>query len=307
MSRVSSTAQRQRTQDNPLNLGTFDTTSLRYLKGSLGPQNKVIGYRDTNQTSNGGFGGGTYNHWFKITLASPAWIITAKGPPRPQYIQVSAYSLDQIPIEGRGIFDADSVPQNNDGTIYYPYVGHVMGAQSNLYNTFAIRRIDRGDDRYFTLNPGSYLLCVSTTRNEPLDYELGLVVEIEDIDPELLLETGGQNYFFYENGLDLTNTLAIGPDFFVNYSLPSVVNGYTNILATIDSGVTVTIPFGSEWFIDNDTVTASEDFILLDKTENYTGQDEHQHSLSEWQLAWQRDHQQDNRFPDVFIPLTTTS
>lgn len=307
MSRVSSTAQRQRTQDNPLNLGTFDTTSLRYLKGSLGPQNKVIGYRDTNQTSNGGFGGGTYNHWFKITLASPAWIITAKGPPRPQYIQVSAYSLDQIPIEGRGIFDADSVPQNNDGTIYYPYVGHVMGAQSNLYNTFTIRRIDRGDDRYFTLNPGSYLLCVSTTRNEPLDYELGLVVEIEDIDPELLLETGGQNYFFYENGLDLTNTLAIGPDFFVNYSLPSGVNGYTNILATIDSGVTVTIPFGSEWFIDNDTVTASEDFILLDKTENYTGQDEHQHSLSEWQLAWQRDHQQDDRFPDVFIPLTTTS
>ena len=307
MSRVSSTAQRQRTQDNPLNLGTFDTTSLRYLKGSLGPQNKVIGYRDTNQTSNGGFGGGAYNHWFKITLASPAWIITAKGPPRPQYIQVSAYSLDQIPIEGRGIFDADSVPQNNDGTIYYPYVGHVMGAQSNLYNNFAIRRIDRGDDRYFTLNPGSYLLCVSTTRNEPLDYELGLVVEIEDIDPELLLETGGQNYFFYENGLDLTNTLAIGPDFFVSYSLPSGVNGYTNILATIDSGVTVTIPFGSEWFIDNDTVTASEDFILLDKTENYTGQDEHQHSLSEWQLAWQRDHQQDNRFPDVFIPLTTTS
>ena len=307
MSRVSSTAQRQRTQDNPLNLGTFDTTSLRYLKGSLGPQNKVIGYRDTNQTSNGGFGGGTYNHWFKITLASPAWIITAKGPPRPQYIQVSAYSLDQIPIEGRGIFDADSVPQNNDGTIYYPYVGHVMGAQSNLYNNFAIRRIDRGDDRYFTLNPGSYLLCVSTTRNEPLDYELGLVVEIEDIDPELLLETGGQNYFFYENGLDLTNTLAIGPNFFVNYSLPSGVNGYTNILATINSGVTVTIPFGSEWFIDNDTVTASEDFILLDKTENYTGQDEHQHSLSEWQLAWQRDHQQDDRFPDVFIPLTTTS
>lgn len=307
MSRVSSTAQRQRTQDNPLNLGTFDTTSLRYLKGSLGPQNKVIGYRDTNQTSNGGFGGGTYNHWFKITLASPAWIITAKGPPRPQYIQVSAYSLDQLPIEGRGIFDADSVSQNNDGTIYYPYVGHVMGAQSNLYNNFAIRRIDRGDDRYFTLNPGSYLLCVSTTRNEPLDYELGLVIEIEDTDPELLLETGGQNYFFYENGLDLTNTLVIGPDFFVNYSLPSGVNGYTNTLATIDSGVTVTIPFGSEWFIDSDTVTSSEDFILLDKTENYTGQDEHQHSLSEWQLAWQRDHQQDDRFPDVFIPLITTS
>lgn len=307
MSRVSNTAQRQRTQDNPLNLGTFDTTSLRYLKGSLGPQNKVIGYRDTNQTSNGGFGGGTYNHWFKITITSPAWIITVKGPPRPKYIQVSAYSLNQVPIEGRGIFDANSVPQNNNGVIYYPYVGHIMGAQSDLYNNFAIRRLDRGDDRYFALDPGSYLLCVSTTRNEPLDYELGLVIEIEDTEPELLLETGGQDHLFYENGLTLSNTLVIGPSFFVNYSLPFGYNAYTNILATIASGVTVTIPTGSTWFVDNDTVTAAEDFILLDKTENYTGQDEHQHSLSEWQIAWQRDHQQDNRFPDVFIPLTTTS
>jgi len=304
--RVSS-QQRQRTQDNPLALGTFSTTTLRYLRGTLGPQNKVVGYRDTNQYSNGGFGGGTYNHWFKITITVPAWIITVKGPPRPNYIQVSAYSLDQVPIEGREIFQADSVPQNNNGTIYYPYVGHIMSAQSDLYNNFAVRRLDQGDDRYFTLNPGSYLLCVSTTRNEPLDYTLGLVIEIEDTDPELLLETGGQDKFVYENGLDLTNTLVIGPDFFVNYSLPSGFNAYTNILATIDSGVTVTIPAGSEWFIDNDTVTASQDFILLDKTENYTGQDEHQHSLSEWQIAWSRDHQQDDRFPDIFLPLVTTS
>lgn len=302
-----SSSQRQRTQDNPLNLGSFNRTSLRYLKGSLGPKNQLIGRADTNQTSNGGFGGGTYNHWFKVTLEEPAWIITVKGPPRPNYIQVSAYSLDQIPIEGREIFDADSVEQISDGTIYHPYVGHIMGAQSDLYNNFAVKRLDKGDDRYFTLNPGSYLLCVSTTRNEPLDYELGLVIEIENTVLELLLETGGQNKFVYENALDLGNTLVIGPDFFVNYSLPSGQNGYTNLLATIDSGVYVEIPLGSTWLIDTDTITASQDFILLDLTENYTGQDEHQHSLSEWQQAWERDHQQDDRFPSIFIPLTTVS
>jgi hypothetical protein len=302
-----SAQQRQRTQDSPLDLGTFDTTSLRYLKGSLGPKNQVVGRRDTNQYSNGGFGGGTYNHWFKVTIKVPAWIITVKGPPRPKYIQVSAYSLDQNPIEGRSIFDADSVVQLNNGEVQHPYAGHIMSAQSDLYNNFAIKRLDRGDDRYFTLNPGSYLLCISTTRNEPLDYEVGLVVEIENTEIELLLETGGTNKFVYENALDLSNTLVIGPGFFVNYTLPTGQNGYTNTLATVSTGVTVTIPSGSTWFIDNNTVSASQDFILLDLTENYTGQDEHQHSLSEWQQAWQRDHQQDDRFPDVFIPLTTTS
>jgi hypothetical protein len=302
-----SAQQRQRTQHDPLDLGTFSSTSLRYLKGSLGPKNQVVGRRDTNQYSNGGFGGGTYNHWFKVTITVPAWIITVKGPPRPQYIQVSAYDLNKAPIEGRSIFGADTVEQDNDGVIYHPYVGHAMGAQSDLYNNFAVKRLDRGDDRYFTLNPGSYLLCVSTTRNEPLDYEVGLVVEAEDTVLELLLETGGTDRFVYENSIDLLNTLVIGPDFFVNYTLPGGFNGYTNTLATVDAAAIVTIPSGSSWLIDNNTVSASQDFILLDLTENYTGQDEHQHSLSEWQEAWQRDHQQDDRFPSVFVPLTTVS
>jgi len=306
-----SAQQRQRTQDNPLDLGTFSTTSLRYLKGNLGPKNQIVGSKDTGQTSNGGFGGGTYNHWFKIKIDVPAWIITVKGPPRPKYIQVSAYSLDQTPIEGRSIFDADSVSEINGGITYYPYVGHVMSAQSDLYNTFAVKRIDNGDDRYFTLNPGSYLLCISTTRNEPLDYEVGLVVEVEDTSLELLLETGGQDKFIYENSLEPENTFELGPVFTESYVLPPGYNGYTPYVATIQSGVTITISQNSTWLIDQGeyapTATLIEDFFLLDLTENYTGQDEHQHSLSEWQLAWQRDHYQDDRFPSIFIPLTTTS
>ena len=59
MSRVSQVSQRQRTQNNPLVLGSFDETSLRVLTGTLGPKNVVVGRADTNQYSNGGFGGGS--------------------------------------------------------------------------------------------------------------------------------------------------------------------------------------------------------------------------------------------------------
>lgn len=303
----SQTTQRQRTQDNPLNLGTFGQTTLRHLRGSLGPENKVIGRRDTGLNSNGGFGGGAYNHWFKVGLSANAWLILIKGQPRPNYINVSAYELDHTPIEGRAIFQDDSVSEVIDGQTYHPYTGHVMNAQSNLYNTYQGNRLDLGDDRYYPLGPGNYLICVSTTRNEPLDYEVGLVVDVESPEGMLQIEVGGQNFLVYENALDLDNTLVIGPLFAINYSLPSGFNAYTNILATINSSVTVSIPSGSTWFIDNDTVTASQDMILFDITENYTGQDQHQHSLSEWQAAWARDHQQDDRFPDIYLPLITTS
>ena len=299
------TSQRQRTQDNPLNLGSFSQTSLRYLKGTLGPVSKVIGRADTWDTSNGGFGGGAYNHWFKVTLLSNAWIITAKGPPRPKYIQVSAYDLNQNPIQARAIFDADSVSESVEGELYYPYIGHVMNAQSDLYNTFNPNRLDKGDDRYFVLPPGSYLLCVSTTRNEPLEYALGLVIEVQDVEFELLLENGGTNKFIYENEISTGNTSVIGPTFSTDYVLPTGVNGYTGVLATINSGVTVTISDGSTWFISDTVLTNPEDFILLDETENYTGEDQHQHSLNEWQVAWSREHQQDDRFPAVFVPLVT--
>lgn len=239
-------AQRQRTQNNPLNLGTFSQTSLRCLRGTLGPQNRTIGYQDTNYSSNGGFGGGTYNHWFKVTLTKNACLIVIKGDPRPKYIQTSVYDLNTNPIEGRSIFQQDSIPLTLNGDVYYPYAGVVMGAQSNLYN-FADLSFDKGDERYYLLSPGSYLLCISTTRNEPLDYQVGLVAEFVALEPKILAE-------------ELTNFI----------------------------------------------VFENDDQILCDYSEDYTGEDERIHSLAEWQLAWQREHQDTDRFPDLFIPYTTT-
>jgi hypothetical protein len=241
--------QRQRTQNNPLNLGSFGQISLRNLRGNLGPENKVVGYADTNLTSNGGFGGGAYNHWFKIGLLTPGWLIFAKGGPRSKYINLSTYDLNLNPIEGRNIFDADSVVMETNGEFYHPYVGHMMAAQSDLYNLYNANRLDKDDQRYFPLGVGEYLLCISSTRNEPISYEVAMVVEFPVT--EFFLELEDYEHLLYED-------------------------------------------------------TLTESFVEADVTDNYEVSDLHDHSLSEWQEAWEREHQDTDRFPEILVPLTTT-
>ena len=192
-----SQSQRQRTQNDPLVVGTFSQLSIRYLKGALGPKNQVVGRADTRFNSNGGFGGGSYNHWFQFNITSPAWIIVAKGGPRPQYIQVSTYDLNLTPIQARSIFDQDSIEVDLNGEIYHPYTGHVMGSGSDFYNNFDPARLDQGNNLYFPLETGSYLLCVSTTRNEPLDYQVAVVIEFPTTEFELLAED--YSYLLYED------------------------------------------------------------------------------------------------------------
>ena len=181
MTRVSQRPQRQRTSADPLQIGTFNSTSIRVLKGNLGP---------VSRPNAGGYGGGSFNHWFKVKLEQSGWIIIANGSTKPKFVNVSAYDLNKNPIEGRAIFQADSIDQSSttDGSRQYPYLGTVQGAQSDTYNTFDARRLDRGDDRYFALPIGEYLICISSVRNEPIDYAVGVVVEISDPFPVLLLE-----------------------------------------------------------------------------------------------------------------------
>ena len=303
MARVSSQSnQRQRTQSNPLDLGTFDDLTLRLLTGKLGPEYKVTA---------DGYGGGTYNHWFKISVLRPAWIIATKAGPRPQYINVSFYDLNNTPIQGRNPFDNDSITDGRSlttGSVYYPYLDTFMGAQSDLYNTYERLRIDRGDDRYYPLPAGSYLLCVSSTRNETLDYAIGLVVEFPIT--ELLLALEDFTLYLQENTIDPVTTITVESPVTVNTlvsDVPGKPNGFTQDLCAISSGVTVTILDGSEWLIGQQTTgpgTAANDAFLLE-----FGNDEflntiHDHTLSEWREAWERQHQETNRFPDTFIPLT---
>ena len=303
-SSTTSTAQRSRTRNNPLFLGTFSETSLRYLQGTL---------EATYHVQSDGFGGGTYNHWFSVAITSPAWIILSKDGERSKYVQISFYDLNSIPIEGRSIFQADSVRgdffYDAEDAVYHPYVGHAMGAQSDLYNTFNQYRLDKGDERYYPLGAGKYLICVSSTRNEPLNYNVGVVIEFPTEDLFILLEDTDGSILCLEDGIDNANTVEIGPTFSVNYTLPSGFNAFTETLATIAFGVTVEIQLGSTWLIGDTVLPAQEpqDKFLLDPSPTYDFNSVHEHSLSDWQEAWEREHQQTDKFPAVFIPLVTRS
>ena len=307
MSRVSQVSQRQRTQNNPLVLGSFDETSLRVLTGTLGPKNVVVGRADTNQFSNGGFGGGSYNHWYQINLTSPAWIITTKGGPRPNYIQVSAYDLNKNPVEGRGIFQGDSVStaSTSNGT-YYPYIDHVMGAPSDLYNTFNPNALGRGDDRYFALGVGSYLLCVSTTRNELLNYTLALVIEVSTTEMLLLLEDLEGDFLTQEIALDTSNTLIIPSNFTVNYTLSSGYNAFSSSPVIINNSITVTVPLDSTWFIST-LPPESNDLFIIEPSDTFDFESIHEHSRAEWLAAWRRERSPLDTLPVIFEPLITTS
>ena len=194
--------QRQRSKANPLNLGLFSVTSSRLLKGTLGPTHQVVGRADTWDTSNGGYGGGTYNHWFEVNLETEAWIVVTKQGLRPKYIQVSFYDLNRNPIEARNIFDKDSIEVTVNGVATYPYVGHAMNAQSNLYNNFDPTAVDKGNNQYFRLPAGAYLVCISTTRNELLDYIVELSIEFAEILSQYLLESGDGDYLVFESATD---------------------------------------------------------------------------------------------------------
>jgi hypothetical protein len=275
----------------------------------LGPLNQVVGRADTNQQSNGGFGGGTYNHWFQVNLSRSAWIIVAKSGPRPNYIQTSVYDLNKTPIEGRGIFQGDSVSDGTGDETFFPYLG-VMGSQSDLYNTFVPSRLDRGDERYYPLEAGGYLICVSTTRNELIDYEVGIVVEFPITEVLIALEDEGEiALLLQETGIDLARTInVISPvlnDTIIS-PLISLPNGFTETLCIINPGVTVTVLFGSEWFIgeripENE---ANQPGIITEPGNDLYFETIHDHSLSEWEESWESTHQDTDRFPAVFIPLT---
>jgi hypothetical protein len=284
-----------------LNLGTFSQTTLRYLKGTLGPQWKVIGRADTSQTSNGGIGGGTFNHWFVVTLAEPGWIILTKGPPRPKYIQVSAYDLNRTPIQGNPIFDADSIQASTNGSVYIPYLDTVMSAQSDLYNSYNRLRLDRGDDRYYPLSAGSYLICVSSTRNETLEYELGVVIEFPVDEAFFELEDFDGSVCLQETEIDAAEI--VGP---ILSNLVITVSSFSETSCEIASGVTVTVNSGVTWYIGERIPAADYDNykIILEVGDDAYYDTVHDHSLSEWRDAWEREHQDTDRFPELFVPLT---
>ena len=339
MSRRGRAATSSRNQFNPTFLGEFEDLSLRVLKGNFTQKHRVVGRADTALASNGGFGGGGYNAWFEVELKVPAWIILTKGGPRPKYIQVSVYDQSKNPKEGRMIFQRDLPPVeqaqflgsnvsitqqkrvkttdeelalrsfgarlNLDNTFdYYPFFGHVSAANADLYNFFNQNRIDKGDDMYYPLNRGKYLICISSTRNEPIDYEVGLVIEPGDDEVFILCEDELIVNLSLENLLDIPTSFEISSPVTTNVTVPSGSNAYTNVLAQVNNTATVTVESPATWLIS--TVVSGqvypEDVLLGEFNPGYLDSF-HDHSFSEWQTAWQRDNRYNDALPELFVPL----
>lgn len=297
-------SQRERSQNNPLNLGTFSQTALRLLIGNLGPQSQVI---------QGGYGNYTYDHWFQITLDSAAWIIAIKagsklgteniipetnsGYATNRRFQISIYDQNRTPIQQRNINEKDS-----------GYWAHVAGAQSDLYNTFNANRADKGNEVYYPLEPGNYLLCVSATRNEFLTYGVGLVIEFP---------TKGNNFVLTEDTLEsfiLQENTATDPEnIFEEITSPVTTNvtvnsisAFTPNFCTVTSGNAVQVNYNNPvqgnlltWYIGPDFVLSpdKDDRILLDATEDWEFTT-HEHNLNDWIDAWNRENT--GSFPNFF-------
>ncbi len=60
------------------------------------------------------------------------------------------------------------------------------------------------------------------------------------------------------------------------------------------------------WFIGTRIPSTNYDQykIVLEPGDDAYYDTIHDHSLSDWQNAWSREHQDTDRFPEVFIPLT---
>jgi hypothetical protein len=309
-----SESQRQRSQYNPLNLGTFDQTTLRLLTGSLGMRSKLI---------TGGYGDYTYNHWFQITLSKPAWIILVKGGTElitspasassrfnntNNRFDFSVYAQDYSPIEGRSILQE---PER--------FFGYVAGAQSDLYNTFNPKLDSQGNEMLYELTPGNYLVCVSATRNEAFDYALGLVVEFADNEENFILsedqDPSETSFVIQESFNAEINGIFVDSPITTNTTIDEL-RAFSNNTGEIESGVFVQINYENnqglplQWIISPvfNAGDLNSNRIGLDFTPTWPQSTSRQSSIDDWRRAWQRDHAMDNKFPSgVFAPLTNLS
>ena len=83
------------------------------------------------------------------------------------------------------------------------YWDHVAGAQSDLYNTFRPNFEDKGNEMFYPLEAGNYLLCISATRNEMMTYGVGLVIEFPSDDTNFILTEDAVEAFVLQENLNV--------------------------------------------------------------------------------------------------------
>jgi hypothetical protein len=321
-----SIAQSNRNSKNPLNLGTFSQLSLRVLTGTLGPENILIGSSDLASqpnTGGGGFGGGALNNWFKVTITEPAWIIVTKigtaltdhhrtsggshFHERIDYLQVGIYDLNVSPIEPRGIFQKDTVYTSEGIVKYYPYFDHVMGAGSDLYNTHKSYRVDEGNEEYFPLEKGSYLICLSSTLNEPLKYAVGLVLEFPETEVDFICEDEAISFIIQEDSVTKDKAIFLPSPLTNNTVIPTGYTGFALLEEEVPSAYTLEVEAGAVLLIgdfDPNTVATEENYrILANVADDEYFLTVHDHSRRAWEKSWLRDHAPDDPMPHYFDKL----
>lgn len=316
-------SQRDRSLYNPLFLGKFSQTSLRLLQGTLGPRSELIG---ANVPGFAGFQGGqgreTYNNWFKVELTRPAWIILIKaGSVLPTENGIATknirnftnsrymfgvYDINRVPIEGRSIIENP-----------FEFKGQAEGNQADLYNTYNFNRQDKGDDRFFQLEAGNYLICISAVRNELFEYAAGLVIEFQQPadDIFILTEDNKQSFLLQEGagGSDVDTFKEIFSPITTN-TLIDQLNAFTENDAEVVNNIEVQVNnknLSSEeltWLIGprspNDPEQEDVNRILLDATPNWVDT-VRERSLTDWRNAWNRENA--DKFPEsVFAPYADT-
>jgi hypothetical protein len=317
-------SQRDRSLYNPLFLGKFSQTSLRLLQGTLGPRSELIGGNVSGFAGfQGGYGRETYNNWFKVELTSPAWIILVKaGSVLPSENGIATrnirnntnsrykfgvYDINRIPIEGRSIIENP-----------FEFRGQAEGNQADLYNTYNFNRQDKGDDRFFKLEAGSYLICISAVRNELFEYAAGLVIEFQQPSDDIFILTeDNEQSFLLQEGAGGSADASTFEELFSPITSNTVVdefNAFTENDAEVVDNIEVQINnrnLSSEqlaWLIGsrapNEPGQEDVNRILLDATPNWVDTIR-ERSLSDWRNAWNRENA--DKFPEaVFAPYVNT-
>jgi hypothetical protein len=278
-------------KDKPFELGKYNRTSLRVLTGTLQALREI-------QTN--GYGGGQESVWYRLVLEQPAWIIVIKSGLNPNYYQVTPFDGNKDPIEPRAILQADEI---------FPdaFQNQVAASMSTLYNTFDPVRLDQGNSLYFALPVGQYFFNVSNTRNDPQDYEIGLIIETKETFGFIQTEENEGELFVLENTIDdgSSSAVIVESPIISNQTIGPSANAFTADLADINTGVTVTVDNsnskGVTWLITETPSASDEGYFLLDAPDLYfeTIRDR---SLSAWKSAWAEEFGATATFPALFVP-----
>jgi hypothetical protein len=173
--------QRSRSYHDPLDLGLYDRTSIRYIKGRIGAENKgQTAFRCTNDGASNAF----QNVWFKVTITDPGYLIFLKDDNRDKrFYSVNVYTADS---ERRQL----AYPMLT-GDVCRKFDNMVAGFSSDLYNISDQRPElrDRNRTSLFPLPKGSYVINISTQRWDMFRYGVYMILEMPTQTGYLELET----------------------------------------------------------------------------------------------------------------------